>query len=64
MAPQKDSVDLTPAQQKEAANYASYLARYKDQDHLKARPARTGWTRRAPDYKICLWGSSLYDWST
>jgi len=47
----------------EQAAYEGYLNRYSKQPHLLARPARTGWTRKADDYKICLWGSSLQDWS-
>lgn len=53
---------MSAKQQAEADAYGDYLNRYSNQEHLKARPARTGWTRTADDYKICLWGSSLEDW--
>lgn len=48
--------------QAQSQAFAGYLERYLDQEKLKSRPPRTGWTRRSPDYKICLWGSSLGDW--
>lgn len=57
-----DEVKLTPKQQAESAAYGGYLARYQDQPHLKARPARTGWTRQIEGYKVLLWGSSAEDW--